>query len=119
MLHKAQAAGLLDDALFARLWVEDRILYHPLSRRAVERELTEKGIASEIAAKTMGEIYPLEREKEIALKLAQTRLERYRSLDPERRVHRTIAYLTRRGFTFSLASSVIRALEKGQVDPGD
>ena len=108
-IQKGEAAGLLDDRLFAKLWVEDRLLYHPLSRRAVTQELAEKGIAPEIANEILGERYPPEKEKEIALKLAQTRLARYENLDRDRRIQRTIAFLTRRGFNISLATRVVRA----------
>jgi len=110
VLRRAEAAGLLDDALFARLWVGDRLLYHPLSRRAVKRELTEKGISSETSEQVMEDLYPPEKEKPLALELAQARLERYRGLGQQRRMRRTIAYLTRRGFAFSLASHVVRML---------
>jgi len=115
VLRRAEAAGLLDDALFARLWVEDRLLYHPLSRRAVKRELAEKGIAPETSEQVMEDLYPPEKEKEIALKLAQTRLDRYQSLDPTRRTRRTVAFLTRRGFNAALAKSIVYSLEKSQV----
>jgi len=108
-IQKGEAAGLLDDRLFAKLWVEDRLLYHPLSRRAVTQELAEKGIAPEIANEILGERYPPEKEKEIALKLAQTRLARYENLDRDRRIQRTIAFITRRGFNISLATRVVRA----------
>jgi len=109
-LRRAEAAGLLDDTLFARLWVEDRLLYHPLSRRAVKRELAEKGITTETSEQVMEDLYPPEKEKPLALELAQARLERYRGLGQQRRMRRTIAYLTRRGFAFSLASHVVRML---------
>jgi len=108
-IQKGEAAGLLDDRLFAKLWVEDRLLYHPISRRAVTQELAEKGIAPEIANEILGERYPPEKEKEIALKLAQTRLARYENLDRDRRIQRTIAFITRRGFNISLATRVVRA----------
>lgn len=111
VLRRAEAAGLLDDTLFARLWVEDRLLYHPLSRRAVKRELAEKGIAPETSEQVMEELYPPEKERPLALGLAQARLERYRGLGPKRRVRRTIAYLTRRGFSLSLAKGIVRSLE--------
>ena len=108
-IQKGEAAGLLDDRLFAKLWVEDRLLYHPLSRRAIAQELAEKGIAPEITNAVLEERYPPEKEKEIALKLAQTRLARYENLDRDRRIQRTIAFITRRGFNISLATRVVRA----------
>ena len=115
-IQKGAAAGLLDDRLFAKLWVEDRLLYHPLSRRAVTQELAEKGIAPEITNEILEERYPPEKEKEIALKLAQTRLARYQNLDQDRRIQRTVAFLTRRGFNASLARGIVYSLEKGRVD---
>jgi len=115
-IRKGEAAGLLDDRLFAKLWVEDRLLYHPLSRRAVTQELAEKGIAPEIANEVLGERYPPEKEKEIALKLAQTRLARYQNLDRDRRIRRTVAFLSRKGFNAALSKSIVYSLEKGQVD---
>jgi len=108
-IQKGEAAGLLDDRLFAKLWVEDRLLYHPLSRRAIAQELAEKGIAPEITNAVLEERYPPEKEKEIALKLAQTRLARYENLDRDRRIQRTVAFLARKGFNASLATRVVRA----------
>jgi regulatory protein len=118
-IQKGEAAGLLDDRLFAKLWVEDRLLYHPLSRRAVARELAEKGITPEIANELLEEQYPQEKEKEIVLKLAQTRLARYQNLDQDRRIRRTVAFLTRKGFNASLATRIVYSLEKEQVDQED
>jgi regulatory protein len=109
-IQKAEVAALLDDRLFAKLWVEDRLLYHPLSRRAVTQELAEKGIAPEITNEMLEERYPPGKEKEIALKLAQTRLARYQNLDQDRRIRRTVAFLTRRGFNVSLATRVVRVV---------
>jgi regulatory protein len=118
-IQKGEAAGLLDDRLFAKLWVEDRLLYHPLSRRAVAQELAEKGIAPEIANEILGERYPPEKEKEIALKLAQIRFTRYQNLDYDHRVRRTVAFLTRKGFNVALASQVVQSAEKKRVEEED
>ncbi len=111
VLQKAEAAGLLDDTLFARLWVEDRILHHPISRRAVERELAEKGIAPETVEQMLQALYPPEKEKQLALQVGQARYERYQGLTQVQRTRRTVAYLTRRGFSLGTAKSIVRALE--------
>jgi len=111
VLRKAEAAGLLDDSLFARVWVEDRLLYHPISRRAVQRELAEKGIAAETIGQVLEALYPAVKEKHIALELGQTRYERNRGLTQLQRTRRTIAYLTRRGFPVAMAKGIVRMLE--------
>ena len=111
VLRRAEAAGLLDDCLFAQLWVEDRLLYHPISRRAVQRELTEKGVAVETIGQVLEALYPVAKEKQLALQLAQTRYERTSGLTQLQRTRRTIAHLTRRGFPVAMAKGIVRMLE--------
>jgi len=106
----AEAAGLLNDKIFAKLLVEDRLLHHPLSRRAIAQELADKGIDKAIADAALEELYPVEKEKEVALSLAQTRLARYASLDRDKRMQRTISFLIRRGFNAALAGQVVRGV---------
>lgn len=111
-IAQGKAAGLLDDQLFAKLWVEDRLAHHPLSRRGLIRELEEKGIAAETISQVMDDLYPPGDEAKIALDLARARMARYRSLDRTTRMRRTLNFLTRRGFSLSLAREVVRAAEK-------
>lgn len=106
----ATAAGLLNDETFAKLWIEDRLLHHPLSRRAVRQELADRKIDKGTIDAAMDELYPAEDEKRVALKLARMRLARYASLDRSKRIQRTVSFLARRGFSFSLANSVVRSL---------
>ena len=115
-ISTAEAAGLLDDELFTKVWVEDRLLHHPLSRRAIAQELADKGIDKAIANAALEKLYPAEKEKEFALKLAKVRLARYLSLDREKRLQRTISFLTRRGFSFSLAKNIVQSLVRGSND---
>ena len=111
VLRRAEEDGLLDDGIFARLWVEDRLLHHPLSRLAVKRELVEKGIAPETVERVVETLYSPEKEKRLALQLAQTRFERAQGLTELQRTRRTIAYLTRRGFPVGMARRIVKALE--------
>lgn len=110
------AEGLLDDRLLAKLWIDDRLLYRPLSRRAIALELKDKGIASGIIEPLLAEAYPPEREQRIALELAVERYERLDPSTPERRARRTVDYLARKGFSRSLAIDIVRGLE---VESGD
>lgn len=114
-LRQAQAAGLLNDTLFARLWVEDRLLFHPLSRRAVERELVEKGIEKEVIQETLEKFYSANEEKRLLLALARERFARYCGLEKTARMRRLTAYLVRRGFSFPAVREVVRALEETQT----
>ncbi|MEW5825521.1 MAG: regulatory protein RecX [Candidatus Bipolaricaulota bacterium] len=103
----------LDDALLARLWVEDRLLHHPLSRRALEAELRSRGVPADIASRALVDLYPPEREPEVALELARARLARP-APDDARRERRTIDYLLRRGFSSRLAVDAVRRAQEAE-----
>jgi len=108
----ATSAGMIDDRAFARLWVIDRVEHHPLARAIVARELQEKGIPANMADAALASEYPPALERELIVRLARERYERLRGVDPEARARRTIGFLTRKGFAFSLVSAVVRRLER-------
>ena len=109
---------LLDDHAFARLWVEDRLMHHPLSRYAVERELAEKGIEDEVAQSALEEHYPPSKEKLIAAELAKRRIAKYSGLEKDNRIRRTVSFLTRRGFSVSVAKATVLSIERSREADG-
>ena len=109
-------AGLLDDRVFVKLWVTDRLLHHPLSRAALEQELRNKGIEASLIAAELAAQYPAVREIEVARELAAARFARLRGIDPERRRNRVAGYLLRRGFRQGLALDVVRQIESESDD---
>jgi regulatory protein len=115
-LALAKDAGMIDDSAFARLWVGDRVHHHPLSRRAVARELEEKGVPKSIAEAALAEHYPPPMEKDLIWRLARERYERLSGVDQVKRERRTVGFLTRRGFSLGLACGVVRQLAKGETD---
>ena len=115
-IRGAVDAGLLDDRIFTRLWIEDRLLHHPLSRDALERELREKGIEPPILVAELEVQYPAVREIEVARDLAAMRFDRLSAVEPERRRDRTASYLMRRGFRRGLALDVVRQVEREAAD---
>src|SRR3990172_10739486 len=46
-VQRLQGAGLLDDAAFARFWVENRDAFSPRGGRALRAELRQKGLGDE------------------------------------------------------------------------
>ncbi len=111
-IDRGKESGLLDDRLFAKLWVEDRLAHHPLSRRALIRELEEKGIAAETISQVMDDLYPTRDEPKIALDLARTRMARYSGINRDARMRRTLNFLLRRGFSISLAREIVKEIER-------
>ncbi|MEN6369318.1 MAG: regulatory protein RecX [Thermotogota bacterium] len=111
-VRRAVEEELIDDRVYAKLWVDDRLLHHPLSRRAIERELAEKGISHELAAAALDASYPSTKELEIARQLAAERWARLASTEPDARRRRAVDHLLRRGFPAGLAADAVRRAER-------
>ncbi|MCL6641980.1 MAG: recombination regulator RecX [Candidatus Bipolaricaulota bacterium] len=106
VLEQASRAGILDDAKFAQLWVEDRLSRRPRSRRALERELRAKGVAPELIGRALAHA---ELDEEALVKqLIAERLPRLRSLDAATRVRRLVGFLRRRGFSGHIIRRALR-----------
>jgi regulatory protein len=107
----------LDDADFARRWVENRASQRPRGQRLLQQELRQKGIAPEIAREVIAEA-ELD-EASAAEALARRRLPAYAGDDPAAVRRRLSAYLARRGYGYDVIRVALeRALEQSD-EPGD
>lgn len=98
--------GLLNDAAFAKAWVESRGIGSPRGQRLLTRELRTKGVDAEIAAEAAAESDDIDGARRAAEKKA-------RSLAglpyPDFR-NRLAGYLQRRGFGYEAIKPVIAEL---------
>lgn len=114
-LVRLEAAGLLSDARYARLFVSDRLAVNPQGARRLVRGLREKGVQVDVAAQAVEEIYT-ERghtDRELAESLARKRLPLLASLDGVTRKRRLAGYLARRGFGGDVVSEVVATVVHG------
>lgn len=102
----------LDDAEFARLWIEHRQATGPRGRRLLELELRAKGIDPETVAETV-ETAELD-EEAAARAVALKHLSRLARLDPVTRRRRLVGALQRRGFDWEVIRRVLGTLERGE-----
>lgn len=100
--------GMIDDQAFARLWIADRLERRPCGISLLRHELREKGVSPDIIERAL-EQAELD-EEALVRSLAKERLERYRDLSPEEQERKTIAFLSRRGFSPALSRRVLREL---------
>jgi len=112
VLGRFEDVGLIDDAAFARAWVESRHHSRGLAGRALSAELKQRGVApDEIRAAIEDHLGP-EAETEAARRLVDKKLAGTRGQPPEQRTRRLAGMLARRGYPAGLAFRVIReALE--------
>jgi regulatory protein len=90
----------LDDADFARCWVENRSTHRPRGRRLLQQELRHKGIDGETAREAIDDA-DLD-ETGAAEALARRRLPAYAGDEPAAIRRRLGAYLARRGYGYDV-----------------
>ena len=106
----------LDDADFARRWVENRTAHRPRGKRLLQQELRHKGIDTETARDAIDDA-DLD-ETGAAEELARRRLPAYAGDDPAAIRRRLGAYLARRGYGYDVIRIALdRAL--GEADEGE
>ena len=111
VLSRFTDIGLIDDAAFARAWVESRHHGRGLSGRALTQELRQRGVDDEQIREAVDGLSP-DAEAETARHLVQRRLAATQGLAPEARIRRLAGMLARKGYPSGLAFRVIReALE--------
>ena len=107
----------LDDADFARRWVENRATHRPRGARLLQQELRQKGIDTETARDVIAEA-ELD-EVAAAEALARRRLPAYAGDDSTAIRRRLAAYLARRGYGFDVIRPALEAALGDEIDVGD
>ncbi|MEZ0069241.1 regulatory protein [Streptacidiphilus sp. MAP12-20] len=108
VLDRLEEVGLIDDAAYARSWVEQRQRNRGLARRALAGELRAKGVDSELVAQAVAEVDPGD-EEAAAHRLVERKLRSTQNLDRQVRIRRLAGMLARRGYPEGLALRVVRA----------
>ncbi|MFN8194185.1 MAG: regulatory protein RecX [Nocardioidaceae bacterium] len=107
LLDRFGEVGLVDDAAFARLWVESRQASRGLAPRALAQELRRKGVSDEDARAALEEI-DHDAQEEAARALVRKRLRALRGVDTATATRRLVGMLARKGYSSGLAFAVVR-----------
>jgi regulatory protein len=106
VLGRFADAGLIDDAAFARAWVESRHHSRGLSRRSLSAELRRQGVDTEEIREAVNALDP-EQEAATARRLVEQKLARTRGQRPDARVRQAAGLLARKGYPPALAFRLI------------
>lgn len=101
-------AGLLDDAAFAKFWVENREEFRPRSERALRYELRQKGLPDVAITEAIGHID----EEETAYRAGLARAKRLNQFEYREFWEKLGAFLVRRGFSYEVARRTVERLWK-------
>ena len=107
VLSRFAEVGMIDDALFAQMWVTSRHRGRGLAGRALSQELRRKGVADETAAEAVATLDP-DVELATARSLVERRLRTTAGLPTDARVRRLAGMLARKGYPAGTAFRVVR-----------
>ncbi|MGI8642769.1 MAG: regulatory protein RecX [Thermomicrobiales bacterium] len=115
-IEKLEGWNYVDDADFARFWVENRVTHRPRGRRLLAQELWQKGIDRETAAEAL-EDSDLD-EHQAALDIARSKMRSYAGLERAVVYRRLGGLLGRRGFGYDIVKPVLDEV-LGELDGAD
>ena len=110
LLNRFTEVGLIDDAAFARDWVEQRRSGRGLARRALAVELRRKGIDDETASAALDHAAAddPDAEFEAARMLVRRKLRSVAGVEHHKAVQRLVGMLARKGHSPTVAYRVVR-----------
>jgi regulatory protein len=107
VLGRFAEVGIIDDALFAGMWVSSRHRGRGLAGRALSQELRRKGVDDEIVRDAVAQLDPDE-EAATARSLVRRKLPATRGLTADARVRRLAGMLARKGYGPGLAFRIVK-----------
>ncbi len=113
MLDDLESAGLVDDRAYARAWVDSRHRSRGLSRARLRRELTERGIAGDVADEALSALTP-DDDRATAMALARAWVGRH-GMEGDRDRARLFAHLARRGYGPGVVAATVREVGGGNI----
>jgi len=119
VLARFAEVGLIDDAAFARAWVESRHHSRGLARKALAAELRQRGIADGEVRAAVDSLGPQD-EMAAARRLVLKRMAATRGRPLPTRARQLLGMLARKGYSAGLAAQVVReALEQEEAEDPD
>jgi regulatory protein len=106
-IDRLRAQRYVDDAAFARWWVEQRERFKPRGDRALRVELAQKGVARDVIEVVLGERVP-DADVELARRALSRPLTRWANMSDAERRRKIHAYLAARGFDYDTIDEVAR-----------
>jgi len=104
VVERLRSGGLLDDAAFARTWVENRAAFSPRGARLLGYELRQKGVAAEDLEAALPED-----DEAGAVEAARRKSRQFHHLEFNEYRQKMLAYLQRRGFGYEAAAAAVKA----------
>lgn len=115
-MTQCKEQGFIDDADFARQFVQSRLHNRPKGRTRLTLELRQKGVDAATIAATLDELLPAEQQAELANQLAEKSRKRLANLPPLKARQRLADFLRRRGFNWEMIQGTKLWQELGETE---
>ena len=113
-MARVEGWNYVDDAAFARFWVENREANRPRGRRLLEQELRDKGVDRDIVRTAIDEA-DLD-ERTAATELARAKMRSYARLEPDVIRRRLSGFLARKGYGFDVVKHALAEVMDGRPE---
>jgi regulatory protein len=116
-IERLRAAGVLDDANFARQLTRSKAVGGGHSRRRIQQELAKRGVARDVSHEAIEEVFDEEGIDEAAAieRIARKKLRLLGGLDAATQKRRLFGFLARRGYDSDAIARVLRVV----LEPAD
>jgi regulatory protein len=116
-IDRLTAAGLLNDAAYARAFVRSKVSSQGFSRRRLQFELAKRGVARDVADAAIVEVLQDDAVDEAANieRVARKKLRTLEGLDEETKRRRLFSYLARRGYELGEVRAVMRTMRNSTL----
>jgi regulatory protein len=117
-IAKLEAAGFLDDALFARQFARSKAVGAGMSRRRIQQELGRRGVARPVGDEAVDDVFAEEQLDETGVieQAARKKLRSLANLDEQTRKRRLYAFLARRGYDLDDIRRVMQTVSGTGLD---
>lgn len=105
LFEKMKHFELLDDAKFAKWWVDQRLAFKKISSKVLKLELFKKGIDKEIVDRVIEET-PIDEEK-MARELLEKRSYKWEGLEEREAKQKKFQYLAGKGFDYEVVERIL------------
>ncbi|MEP6493804.1 MAG: regulatory protein RecX [bacterium] len=119
-IERLQAAGILDDANFARMFARSKALGAGLSKRRLQQELAKRGVTREVSDQAIEAVFVEEGVSDEASieRVARKKLRTLGKVDAPTRERRLYGFLARRGYDSDDISRILRVVLDADSNTG-
>jgi regulatory protein len=103
VIERLRRGGLIDDARFAKEWVENRSTFRPRGRRALAQEMRQHGLPGEMIQEAISDVD----EEALALQAARKQTRKLHDLEWLDFRRKLSGFLARRGFSYATIAPVV------------